>query len=63
MKKLRWVKGACGSDGHVSITVRGYSGVGWELQCSGPRRWVKRTLERFIPECQMASLPPPEGLP
>jgi hypothetical protein len=37
---------------YVSITVRGFTGKGWELQCIGPKKWAEETIIKFIPIIQ-----------
>ncbi len=33
----------------ITIRVKGYAGPGWEIQCTGPRKWVDKIIKAYIP--------------
>ena len=40
----------------ITIRVKGYAGPGWEIECTGSRKWVEKTLKKFIPKVKKIAL-------
>ena len=40
----------------VTIRVRGYAGPGWEIECTGPHKWVEGTIKKYIPKVKKIAL-------
>lgn len=40
----------------VTIRVKGYAGPGWEIECTGPHKWVEKTIKRYIPRVKKIAL-------
>ena len=38
------------------IKVRGYAGPGWEIECRGAKRWVEKTIKKYIPRVKGIAL-------
>ena len=43
----------------VSIRVGGYAGPGWDLECTGPRRWAEAAINRWAVRVRNAALRTP----
>ena len=40
----------------ITIRVKGYAGPSWEIQCAGPRKWVEKTIKKYIPRVKKIAL-------
>ncbi len=40
----------------ITIRVKGYAGPGWEIECTGPRKWVEKTIKKYIPKVKRIAL-------
>ncbi len=40
----------------ITIRVKGYAGPGWEIECTGPRKWVEETIKKYIPKVKRIAL-------
>jgi len=38
--------------GHVTQTLRGFNGPGWELSVTGSKPWVESMVRKFVPKIQ-----------
>ncbi len=40
----------------ITIRVKGYAGPGWEIECTGSRRWVEKAIKKYIPKVKKICL-------
>ena len=40
---------------HITLTLRGFNGRGWEMSVTGDKNWVEKMIKKFTPLIQRAT--------
>ena len=40
---------------HITLRLRGFNGLGWEMSVTGDKNWVEKMIKKFTPLIQRAT--------